>query len=456
MKYAFPKGSTSVIVPVFIRDSSSTTGAGLGSLDQTSGIVGGYMRPGGLGVALAVDENVTTEGTYQAPSVVGKVRIGTPANMRPGTYELHFHNDLLAAGNDAVFITLGGATNMADLIIEIQLTDVDLNDGVRGGMTSLPNAAADANNGLVTGDGSVTFTAGVGNRPSVDATALGGTVQSATDLKDFADDGYDPATNKVQGLVLADTVTTLTGHTNQTGDSFARLAAPAGASVSADIAAIKAETAIIEGQTDDIGVAGAGLTDLGGMSDAMKAEVESEANDALVALNLDHLMNAPVANNADMTVEVPDGTVLSNIMSKTSDTSTYVVADDSLEANRDHATTIKTETAIIEGQTDDIGVAGAGLTDLGGMSAGMKIEVNAEVADVLKVDTVTLPGQEAPPLAPTFEEMVSWLYKTLRNRKKQDATSWLLYADNETTVDAKATISDDTVDAIKQEIVSGP
>lgn len=171
MKYAFPKGSTSVIVPVFIQDSSSTTGAGLGSLDQTSGIVGGYVRPGGLGVALAVDENVTTEGTYQAPSVVGKVRIGTPANMRPGTYELHFHNDLFAAGNDAVFITFGGATNMADLIIEIQLTDVDLNDGVRGGMTALPNAVADANNGLVTGDGSVTFTAGVGNRPAVDVEA---------------------------------------------------------------------------------------------------------------------------------------------------------------------------------------------------------------------------------------------------------------------------------------------
>jgi hypothetical protein len=41
--------------------------------------------------------------------------------------------------------------------------------------------------------------------------------------------------------------------TAQTGDSFARLGAPAGASVSADIAAIEA-------QTDDIGVAGAGLT----------------------------------------------------------------------------------------------------------------------------------------------------------------------------------------------------
>lgn len=42
-----------------------------------------------------------------------------------------------------------------------------------------------------------------------DMTHLGGVAQSATDLKDFADDGYDPSTNKVQGVVLVDTVTDL-------------------------------------------------------------------------------------------------------------------------------------------------------------------------------------------------------------------------------------------------------
>ena len=41
-----------------------------------------------------------------------------------------------------------------------------------------------------------------------DLTQIGGVAQSATDLKDFADAGYDPATNKVQGVVLTDTTTT--------------------------------------------------------------------------------------------------------------------------------------------------------------------------------------------------------------------------------------------------------
>jgi hypothetical protein len=43
--------------------------------------------------------------------------------------------------------------------------------------------------------------------PEVDVTHMEGGTQTVTDLKDFADAGYDPSTNKVQGLVLADSVT---------------------------------------------------------------------------------------------------------------------------------------------------------------------------------------------------------------------------------------------------------
>jgi hypothetical protein len=86
----------------------------------------------------------------------------------------------------------------------------------------------------------------------VSMTQISGDAQSATDLKDFADAGYDPATNKVEGVKLADTITTYTGNTVQTGDAYARLGAPAGASVSADVAAVKTQTAAIEVDTADI------------------------------------------------------------------------------------------------------------------------------------------------------------------------------------------------------------
>jgi hypothetical protein len=62
------------------------------------------------------------------------------------------------------------------------------------------------------------------------------------------------------------------------------LGTPAGVSVSADIAAIEA-------QTDDIGAAGAGLTAVPWNS-AWDAEVQSEVDDALVARNLDKLILA--------------------------------------------------------------------------------------------------------------------------------------------------------------------
>lgn len=79
-------------------------------------------------------------------------------------------------------------------------------------------------------------------------TQIGGDAQSATDLKDFADSGYDPAMHKVEEVTL------LTGHTPQTGDNFARLGLPAGVSVSADIAAVKGDTAAILADTGTDGV----------------------------------------------------------------------------------------------------------------------------------------------------------------------------------------------------------
>lgn len=122
----------------------------------------------------------------------------------------------------------------------------------------------------------------------------------------------------------------------------------------------------------------------------------------------------------------------------------------------DTVTTLTGHTAQTGDSFARIGAAGASLTDLGGMSTGMKAEVNVEALDVLNTDTITLPGQVAPPLTPTHREAVGWMFKVLRNRKDQTATLWQLYADNESTVDAKATVSDDGTTAIKQEIVVGP
>jgi len=123
------------------------------------------------------------------------------------------------------------------------------------------------------------------------------------------------------------TVQVFTGYP-QTGDAYARLGAPAGASVSADIADVEgkvddlesrlgtpadlgsgatvaANLADIEAQTDDIGAAGAGLTAVP-WNAAWDAEVQSEATDALNAYDpptkaeLDSAV-APLATSAALT-----------------------------------------------------------------------------------------------------------------------------------------------------------
>ncbi len=93
--------------------------------------------------------------------------------------------------------------------------------------------------------------------------------QSATDLKDFADDGYDPTTNKVQGVVLVDTVTAVTGLT----------AANLDATISSRASQASVDT--VDGVVDSI------LTDTGNILTAVDAVPTAVENaDALLARNV--------------------------------------------------------------------------------------------------------------------------------------------------------------------------
>lgn len=147
-------------------------------------------------------------------------------------------------GNNLAFFFT--ATNAVPVCINAITTAADPTDSVRFGLTALPNAAAEASGGLYTrgtGAGQIAQDANGNIRVNVD------TIKTQT------------VTCAASVTVLASVGTAATS-TAQTGDAFARLGAPAGASVSADVAAIKAQTAAIETDTAEIGVAGAGLTAL--------------------------------------------------------------------------------------------------------------------------------------------------------------------------------------------------
>jgi len=149
----------------------------------------------------------------------------------------------------------------------------------------------------------------------VDLLQIGGVAQSATDLKDFADTGYNPTTHKVAGVVLADTTTT---NTDMVGTNAAALAETAltnatwtdaragyldelasanlptdvdgltaavitnaaGTDVAADIIALKAETVLIVEDTNEM------QTDLknGGRLDALVDLIVADADLARLLL----------------------------------------------------------------------------------------------------------------------------------------------------------------------------
>lgn len=91
-----------------------------------------------------------------------------------------------------------------------------------------------------------------------------------------------------------------------------------------------------------------------------------------------------------------------------------------------------------------------------GLSTQDKADVNAQVLDVLNVDTFAQPGQENPAATTTLAKMIAYLYKFLRNKITQTSTTLSVYDDAGTTVDQKSTVSDDGTTYTRGEIGTGP
>jgi len=143
MKLKLPAGQTSVMLPIFVRDTSSSTGAGLSGLTSgTSGLVGEYRRRGASSWS-AITLTSATLGTYTSG---GWVADGSLA----GAYEVGIPDAAIATAARWVAIRFYGAANMAPVLIELELDAVNYQDGTRFGLSALPNANAEASGGLIT------------------------------------------------------------------------------------------------------------------------------------------------------------------------------------------------------------------------------------------------------------------------------------------------------------------
>lgn len=166
---------------------------------------------------LLLDEDMTIGAGNETEAMMFHI---TATGMAPVTREIELYRPKITSGN-----TLGVAAD-GDLLEVNTLTGHTVQTGDSFARLGAPSGASIA--------------ADIGDVPTV-------TEFNARTLPAAA--YFDPAADTVANVT---TVATLTGHTPQTGDSFARLGAPVGASLSADIAVIDANVDAIPARFDGI------------------------------------------------------------------------------------------------------------------------------------------------------------------------------------------------------------
>lgn len=159
-KVVYPHSSTSVLLRVKILDSSSTTGAGLTGLTFSSAgliistIADVEATPTVYAQSASNIEDITTLGTFAAPTA-SKCRFKeVDSTNHPGVYEIQIADARWSVSNaELMVITVSGATNVAELDMEIQL-GIDANTTAVSGST----AVADAIEAVFDGTGEETLT----------------------------------------------------------------------------------------------------------------------------------------------------------------------------------------------------------------------------------------------------------------------------------------------------------
>ena len=105
--------------------------------------------------------------------------------------------------------------------------------------------------------------------------------------------------------------------------------------------------------------------------------------------------------------------------------------------------------------TGEIDTASGGVL-VAALAAQAKADVNAEVADVLTVDTIAEVAQATPAATPTVFQALALLYGFLRNEFVQLSSGEMRLKNDGGTVVVKATVTDDGSTFTRGELTAGP
>jgi hypothetical protein len=133
---------------VFIQNSSVSTGAGLtGLVFNTASLTAYYAVERGAATAITLVTQTPT-GAYSSGGFCA-----VDATNMPGLYRFDIPNAVFATADKSV-VMLKGAANMAPVLLEYQIVGFNPDDGVRLGLTAIPNVAQGTTGAISTGDAS--------------------------------------------------------------------------------------------------------------------------------------------------------------------------------------------------------------------------------------------------------------------------------------------------------------
>ena len=136
------RAKTSRSLPIFIADTSSTTGGGLsGVTSASSGLVLEYRRQNQSTWTSVTPQSGKTLGTYFSGGIVASGALA-------GRYEVDFPDAAFAsaAGVEWVEFCVRGVANMLPVLIEIELDAVDYQDAAAFGLSKFADIETDTQN----------------------------------------------------------------------------------------------------------------------------------------------------------------------------------------------------------------------------------------------------------------------------------------------------------------------
>ncbi len=145
-------GSTDVTDLIFIADPASTVGKGKTGLSAAA-IKAGYTRVETDNDVVAVDGSSSLSDITLTAAHTDWGFEEVDGTLQPGLYRIDLPDAVFASGaRQAVLYVMINTDSASPSIVRYDLVGYDETDGVRLGLTALPNAAADAAGGLPISD----------------------------------------------------------------------------------------------------------------------------------------------------------------------------------------------------------------------------------------------------------------------------------------------------------------